>query len=76
MKDVQRFADAMRAECAESDLVEGPLGVHVLALREDGTHYELGSVSEAAIYQDPAGAMAAISRIKFAATQPAKEPNT
>ena len=56
----------MRAETAGQDLQEGPHGIHVCAMRQDRTLYELGSVSEALVYQDPQGSSAAIERIKFA----------
>ena len=59
------LADVMRAEAASQDLQEGPHGVHVCAMRQDRTLYELGSVSEALVYQDPQAARAAIERIKF-----------
>ncbi len=60
------LADVMRAEVAGKDLEEGPHGVHVLAMRQDGTRYELGSVSAEQCYQDPDGARLLINRIKFA----------
>lgn len=60
------LADVLRAEAAGQDLQEGPHGVHVCAMRQDRTLYELGSVSEALVYQDPQAARAAIDRIKFA----------
>jgi hypothetical protein len=60
------LADVLRAETAGEDLQEGPHGVHVCAMRQDRTLYELGSVSEALVYQDPQTARAAIERIKFA----------
>jgi hypothetical protein len=60
------LADVLRAEAAGQDLHEGPHGVHVCAMRQDRTLYELGSVSEALMHQDPQAARAAIERIKFA----------
>lgn len=60
------LADVLRAEAAGQDLHEGPHGVHVCAMRQDGTLYELGSVSESMVYQKPEAARAAIERIKFA----------
>jgi len=61
------FTDVLRAEAAGLDLQEGQYGVHVYAMRQDGTLYELGSVSESMVYQDPQGARTMISRIKFQA---------
>ena len=60
------LADILRAEAAGQDLQEGPYGVHVCAMRQDRTLYELGSVSESLVYQNPDAARAAIERIKFA----------
>lgn len=60
------LADVLRAETAGQDLHSGPHGVHVCAMRQDGTLYELGSVSAALVYQKPEAARAAIERIKFA----------
>ena len=60
------LADVLRAEAAGQDLQEGPHGVHVCAMRQDRTLYELGSVSEALVYQNPQAARAMIERIKFA----------
>jgi len=65
MNDRKRFADVLRAEVAGVDLQEGPYGVHVFAMRQDRSVYELGSVSESMVYQNPAAAHAAISLIKF-----------
>lgn len=61
----QRLADVMRAEVAGRDLTEGPFGVHVWAMREDGTLYALGSVSFSALAQSPDAALDAIERVKF-----------
>lgn len=66
MTDAERLTDTLRAEARGQDLREGPYGVHVYAMRNDGTLYELGSVSESMVYQDPQAARAAIERIKFA----------
>ncbi len=60
------LADVMRAEVAGEDLQEGEFGVHVCAMRQDRTLYELGSVSAEMCYQDPDAARLAIRRIKFA----------
>jgi hypothetical protein len=60
------LADVLRAEAAGQDLQEGSNGVHVCAMRQDRTLYELGYVSEALVYQNPEAARAAIERIKFA----------
>jgi hypothetical protein len=60
------LADVLRAETAGQDLQEGPHGVHVCAMKQDGTLYELGSASESLVYQQPDAARAAIERIKFA----------
>lgn len=60
------LADVLRAETAGQDLQEGPHGIHVCAMRQDRTLYELGSVSDALVYQNPQAARAAIERIKFA----------
>lgn len=65
LTNAQLLADILRAETAGQDLQEGPHGVHVCAMRKDGGLYELGSVSEAMAYQDPAAAMRAIGHIKF-----------
>lgn len=66
MQHARLLADVLRAEAAGQDLQEGPHGVHVCAMRQDRTLYELGSVSEALVYQNPQKARAAIERIKFA----------
>lgn len=60
------LADVIRAEAAGEDLQEGPFGIHVCAMRKDGELYELGSVSESMVFQDPKAARIAISKIKFA----------
>jgi hypothetical protein len=61
-----RLADVMRAEAAGKSLAEGEQQrVHVLAMRRDGTLYELGHISANLVYQDPAGAKILIERIKF-----------
>lgn len=60
------LADVLRAEAAGADLQEGPHGVHVCAMRQDRTLYEIGSVIAELVYQDPQAARAAIERIKFA----------
>ncbi len=60
------LADVLRAETAGEDLQEGPRGVHVFAMSQDRTLYELGSVSQALVHQDPQAARAMIERIKFA----------
>ena len=59
------LADVLRAESAGQDLQEGDDGIHVCAMLEDGTLYEIGMVSDTMIYQDPRAAWKAISRIKF-----------
>jgi hypothetical protein len=66
MATEENTADVLRAEVAGLDLQEGPHGVHVWAMRQDRTLYELGSVSEALVYQNPDAARAVIERIKFA----------
>ena len=60
------LTDVLRAEAAGEDLQETDDSIVVCAMRADGTLYELGSVSAIAAMQDPNGARAAISRIKFA----------
>jgi hypothetical protein len=61
------LADVLRAEANNVDLQEDPnKGLVVCAQRQDGSLYELGSVSADACYQDPDGARLAIQRIKFA----------
>jgi hypothetical protein len=59
------LADVLRAEAAGQDLREGRYGVHVYAMREDGTLYELGNVSAQTVYKNPDEARMAIERIKF-----------
>ena len=61
----RQLADVLRAETAGQDLREGPHGIHVYAMQQDGKVYELGSVSAGLVLEDPDGARAAISRIKF-----------
>lgn len=61
-----KLSDVLRAEGVGQDLQEGPHGVHVYAMRQDRTLYELGSVSAELVYQNPRAARAAIERIKFA----------
>lgn len=60
------LTDVLRAEVAGEDLQETEDNIVVCAMRADGTLYELGSVSAIAAMQNPNGARAAISRIKFA----------
>lgn len=63
----KRLADILRAEAVGKDLQDDGHRLVVCAMREDGSLYELGFVSEAAIMQDPSGARAAVERIKFSA---------
>lgn len=65
-KHSQTLADVMRAETAGQDLRDGPHGIHVYAMRQDQSLYELGSVSAETVYQDPNAARELIQRIKFA----------
>ena len=60
------LADVLRAEIAKLDLQEGQHGLHVLAMRQDRTLYEIGSVSENLVLQNPKMARSLIDRIKFA----------
>ncbi len=69
MNQRERLAAVLRAEVAGCDLQEGPHGLHVVALTEDGRQLDLGHVSEALIFQDPQAARACISRIKFPPTR-------
>lgn len=69
----KRLVDVLRAEAAGEDLQEGPHGVHVFAMRKDGSTYQIGYVSFSAIYQNTSGVMDAISRIKFGAAQRREE---
>lgn len=63
----RRFlTDVLRAEAAGQDLHDTGHSVVVCAMRQDRTLYEIGSVSDALILQDPAAAKAAVDRIKFA----------
>lgn len=69
----ERLTDVLRAECASQDLRKGTWGVHVMAMRQDGSLYEVGHVSDALIWHDLTAAHAAINRIKFFA-QPKDTP--
>lgn len=60
------LADVLRADACGKDLQEGPYGIHICAKRPDGSLYELGSVSETLVYQNPQAARTLIERIKFA----------
>jgi len=68
MKQRDRIAAVLRAEAAGCDLQNGPHGLHVVGLLEDGQQVDLGHVSDAMVYQDPKGAWFAIDRIKFGAS--------
>ena len=59
------IADVLRAEAFGVDLQDRGHEVEVTAMRENGTICTLGYVSAGAIYQDPAGARRAISKLKF-----------
>ena len=59
------MACVLRAEAFGVDRILGPLGLHIHAMRADGSLYQLGSVSDATMEQDPKGAEMAIQRIKF-----------
>jgi hypothetical protein len=61
------LADILRAESFGQDLQESDSGqgIHVCAMLQDGTLYEVGSISMALAYQDPKAAMMAAERIKF-----------
>ena len=59
------LACVLRAEAFGADRIRGPLGLHIHAMRADGSLYHLGSVSDAAMGQDPKGSEMAIQRIKF-----------
>ena len=59
------LTDVLRAEAADEDLQEGPHGIHVCAMTEDGDLYELGSVSRSLVVKNPGEAWRAINRIKL-----------
>lgn len=59
------LTDVLRAEAAGQDLQEGRYGVHVYAMREDGTLYELGSVCTYLVLNEPEVTRSVIKRIKF-----------
>lgn len=69
-KGSQLLSDILRAEVAGEDLQEGPHGILVCAMRQDGTLYEIGRVSMALVMQSPEGAHAAIEHIKFSRRKP------
>jgi hypothetical protein len=59
------LGDVLRAEAAGLDLQDGQYGMHVYAMRENGTLYELGSVCTALVLNEPEVTRAIIERIKF-----------
>ena len=69
MTTIEHMSSILRAEASGQDLQEGDDGIHVCAMRQDGSLYELGYVSETLVYQNPQAAQMAIDKIKFFATQ-------
>ncbi len=66
MSHTRRLTDALRAEAMGQDLQQRIDGdIMVCGMREDGSLYELGSVSIEVVAQDPDAARLMIDRIKF-----------
>ena len=68
------LACVLRAEASGRDRIRGPFGLHIQAMRADGSLYQLGSVSDACLGQDPEGAEKLIQRLKFNMAEDADTP--